>query len=284
MTSIRALLIVVLTAAATACAPTPPASLTDPVQLQTPPADWTAADQPVIWNSFDEAAQLELSMPDAVKTQPKLYSLLRREGVAELRAFGRDARQALNEMGADARTPYTQTIGYLEPFETAGLFSLQGGSWSYTGGAHGNPSDIAVLWDKARQRRIAPADLFAAGADLTILDRALCDAVNAAKLERARGENASGPWDPVSLTPAQGEMWSCPRAVNMAVSLAPGTVPGKAGGLIVGIGPYVVGPYVEAGYSILIPLDAFAALLSPVWADQFAGAPDPALVQSHRAG
>ena len=149
MTPVRILIAAALAAVAASCAPFEPQSLTAQPQLQTPPEGWLGADDPVVWNSFDDFAHLELSMPDAVKSQPRLYMLLRNEGVARLRAFGRESRETQSELPAAERRPYTLTISYRAPFETPGLFSLEGGSWDYTGGAHGNPADESVLWDKA---------------------------------------------------------------------------------------------------------------------------------------
>jgi hypothetical protein len=279
MPSFRILLTCAAVAVLSACAPTTPGSLSDAPQLQTPPADWTPADQPVVWNSFDDYAHLELSMPDAVRSQPYLYSNLRSADVAELRAFGRESRETQADLHPSERQAYTLIIGYDAPFETDRLYSLESESWSYTGGAHGNPAHEGVLWDKVRQRRVAATALFRPGADMAVLDRALCDAVNRAKRDRLaearRADPTAQAWDAVTLTPAEGAIFSCPRALDMAISLAPGTVAGKAGGLGVVIGPYVVGPYAEGSYAVVVPLDAFAALLAPEWADQFAGAPAP---------
>ena len=280
MSSFRILLACAAAVVLTSCGSTLPGSLTDAPHLQTPPADWVAADEPVVWNSFDDYAQLELSMPEAAKSQPGLYSTLRSTAIAELRAFGREAGEALAELPAAERHPNSLVIGYVDPFETDRLYSLHARSWSYTGGAHGNAGHDGVLWDKVRKRRIASAELFRPGADMTVLDRALCDAVNAAKRERLRKDRLTDPtaqpWDPVSLTPGAGDIFSCPTALDTAIALAPGTIAGKAGGLTVLIGPYVVGPYVEGRYEVAVPLNTFAALLAPEWADQFAGAPVPA--------
>ena len=48
-----------------------------------------------------------------------------------------------------AGTPWTMFIGYGRPYETDRIFSLDGGAWSYSGGAHGNPDAASVLWNKA---------------------------------------------------------------------------------------------------------------------------------------
>lgn len=264
--------------AVSACAPSRPT-------LQTPPPGWVRADEPVVWNHFDEVVELELSIADEVRTQPRLYDLLRNSGVDRLRAFQAEAREAQAGAPPSAGTPWTMFIGYGRPYETDRIFSLDGGAWSYSGGAHGNPDAASVLWDKAGQRLMAPADLFRPGADLGPLDRALCDAVNAAKAARSAQDSNGAAWDPALPRGSDGPgVWACPAALDIPFALAPGDAPGKAGGLIFLIDPYIVGPYAEAGYNIVVPLEAFAALLSPDWADQFAGAPTTDTLNRYRAG
>lgn len=176
-------------------------------------------------------------------------------------------------------------IGYDSPFATDRLFSLQGGDWFYEGGAHGIPGMRTVLWDKFRQRLMEPKALFRRGADMTALDRALCDAVNAAKRKRAAEEPGAPSPEHLTFTAAEnGPGWACPAALDLPFALSPGTVPGKAGGLIFLIGPYIIGPYSEGGYGVAVPLDAFQPLLSPDWADQFAGALSPKIIQDYGAG
>ena len=126
----------------------------------------------------------------------------------------------------------------------------------------------------------SPTYLFRAGADLSKLDRALCDSINAAKAARG-GDQA---WDPAPYRGEQGDgLWVCPAALETPFSLAPGDTAGKAGGLAFLIDPYVVGPYAEGVYTAVVPAAAFSALLSPEWADQFGGAPAPEYLDRLRA-
>jgi hypothetical protein len=120
------------------------------------------------------------------------------------------------------------------------------------------------LWDKAQKREVAAAGLFKTG-DLSALDTALCAAINAEK------KNRDPQAQTVSLT--GGEMWNCPRAASVPFVLATGTTPGKAGGLVFLIGPYMVGPYAEGVYEVTVPQSAFRSLLATAYADEFAGAP-----------
>jgi hypothetical protein len=92
------------------------------------------------------------------------------------------------------------------------------------------------------------------------LDRAICDAVAQAKTHR---EGAA----PLNA------MFACPKWSQAVLVPAPSTIPDKIGGLTVLIDPYVVGPYAEGDYEVVVPLSAFRALLAPTYAAAFGGAP-----------
>ena len=228
------------------------------------PADGAA---PMTYESENRFAQVELELPDAVRAQPDLHARLYAEGVRELRTFSEGAQADRTEYEGDMDLPpYAKHIDYVAAGETGKLISLQRNSYENTGGAHPNPAYGAVIWDKALKRFVQPAQLFRRGADLSALDQALCDAVNAAR----RGRNADA--ESIGLNPTQGG-WACPRAASTPFVLAPSTTPGKAGGLVFLIGPYQVGPYAEGGYEIAVPQSAFRSLLAPAYADEFAGQP-----------
>ncbi len=243
-------------------APDAPAPATDEAQVT--PAEGAA---PMTYESENRFAQVELELPDAVRAQPDLHARLYAEGVRELRTFSEGAQADRTEYEGDMDLPpYAKHIDYVVAGETGKLISLQRNSYENTGGAHPNPSYGAVIWDKALKRIVQPAQLFRRGADLSSLDQALCDAVNAARL--TRNPNA----ERIGLNETQGG-WSCPRAAATPFVLAPSTTPGKAGGLIFLIGPYQVGPYAEGGYEIAVSQAEFRALLAPAYVDEFAGAP-----------
>lgn len=226
------------------------------------PAD---AGAPMSYDSKNQYADVTLTLPDAVKNQPDLHAQLYAAGVADLRRFTEGAQADRTEAGGDeGRPPYERMIAYGAGAETGKLLSLSQEAMEYAGGAHPNTTFGAVLWDKAMKRQIPLRSLFRSGADLSVLDRALCAAVNAAK--KARVPDA----EPVTL---DGEMWACPRAAATPLILAAGSTPGKAGGLTFLIAAYQVGPYVEGSYQVTVPLTAFRTLLAPAYAEEFAGLP-----------
>lgn len=223
-----------------------------------------AASGPLAYESATPYAKVSLTLPEAIRTQPALYTALYRDEVAKLKEYAEGAQADRTEAGARPdMPPYEKTIFYGDPVETGRLFSAMRTDFDYSGGAHPNTVATALLWDKTEQRRIAVADLFVKGADLTALERSLCAAVNTAKKARP----GSAP-----LT-ADGDMWSCPKLKDVAVVLAPGAGAGKAGGLTFLLDAYAVGPYAEGPYYITLPTPAFQGLLAPAYAAEFAGPP-----------
>ena len=223
-----------------------------------------AATGPLKYESATPYAKVSLSLPEAIKTQPELYASLYRQEVADLAKYAEGAQADRTEAGGDsAMGPYEKTIVYGDPVQTSRLFSAMRTDFDYSGGAHPNTVATALLWDKTEKRRITPADLFAKGADLSSLERALCDAVNTAKKARP------------GATPVKvgGDTWSCPRLKDLAIVLAPGDAPGKAGGLTFLLDAYAVGPYAEGPYYLTLPASAFQTLLAPAYASEFGGKP-----------
>jgi len=212
-------------------------------------------------------AEVSLSLPVAIKTQPDLHARLYSTAVRDLRQFTEGAQADRTEAGGDeGMAPYDKSIQITPAAETGKLFSLIRTDSEYTGGAHPVSSFAAILWDKALKRDVAASELFVKG-DLGALDTALCAAINAAK----RGRDPAA--QTISLT---SDTFACPKASATPFVLATGTTPGKAGGLIFLIGPYLVGPYAEGTYEVTVPQSAFRGLIAPAYADEFSGEPKPA--------
>lgn len=236
----------------------------DKKEAEAPKAAAAAVDGPLKYDSATPYAKVSLTLPEAIKTQPELYSALYRQEVADLAKYAEGAQADRTEAGGEsAMGPYEKTIVYGDPVQTGRLFSAMRTDFDYSGGAHPNTVATALLWDKTEKRRITPADLFAKGADLSSLERALCDAVNTAKKARP------------GATPVKvgGDMWACPKLKDLAIVLAPGDTAGKAGGLTFLLDAYAVGPYVEGAYYLTLPASTFQTLLAPAYASEFGGKP-----------
>ncbi|GLK48201.1 hypothetical protein GCM10017620_11740 [Brevundimonas intermedia] len=245
-----------------------------PAPTAAAPVNPATAGAPMGFDSKTQYATVKLTLPDAIKSKPDLHAPLYAAAVRDLRQFSEGAQADLSEAGGGSN-PYEKTIAFDPGAETGKLFSLARTDFEFTGGAHPNTSFSAVLWDKAMKKQLGFADLFRPGADLSGLNKALCDAANAAKQARSPGSE--------SATPG-GDMWSCPKAVSTPFVLAPGATPGKAGGLVFLIGAYQIGPYSDGPYRIAVPQSVFRSLLNPAYADEFAGAPVKAGEVTPKAG
>ena len=222
------------------------------------PADAAA---PLKFETKTPWAEVSLALPEGLKPQPDLHARLYSEEVRKLRQFIEGAQGDRTEAGFDeSMPPYAKTVEYSVAGETGKLLSLKRVDYDYSGGAHPNTLSTGVLWDKALKREIGLADLFRKGADLTVMDQALCSAINAAKRARVP--------DSATLTLGGGE-WSCPRVATTPFVLTPGSVSGKAAGLTFLIGPYQVGPYAEGAYEVVVPATVFRSLLTPAYAGEF---------------
>lgn len=227
----------------------------------------TSQTTPLTYESKTPFATVRLTLPEAIKSQPDLYKALYQQEVSDLVGYAEGAQSDRTEAGSDsALPPYEKLITYSPPVQTGRLYSSIRNDFDYSGGAHPNTVATALLWDKTEKRRITSLDLFTKGANLSAVERALCDAVNAAKTKRPGTTPVSNKTD----------TWTCPKLKDTAIVLAPGTVDGKAGGLTFLINAYAVGPYVEGAYYLTLPTTSFQSLLNPTYAAEFAGQPTKA--------
>lgn len=269
MTSPRAaqslILIAAVAAVLAACGRKAEEDAAAPVAIPAAPTAGATAASPLAYDSKNAFASVKLTLPEALKSQPELHKQIYDASVSDLKSFTEGAQADRTEFGGDGgMPPYEKVVAYEDAVDTGKLFGLLGNAYEFTGGAHGNPSYMSVLWDKALKRRIDLNAILKPGADRAALDRMLCAALNVEKRKR----------DPQAvLLTLNGADWKCPRLSETVVGLAPSTTPGKAGGLTVQIGPYVAGPYAEGGYEIDLPQSALRPLLNPAYADEFAGAP-----------
>ena len=236
--------------------PQVPAAATAPVAAAPAPAA-----RPLAFDQTDPAAKVALRLPAEIAAFPALHTMLYDREVESLRAFAAKAetdRKA--STGQFPWRPYNRQGQWFLAADAAPLVNLRALWFEDTGGAHPNHGGASLLWDNVANREIQPQGLFRDGADMAVLDKAICDAVAQAKTHR---EGA------VPLS----DMFACPKWSQTVLVLAPSTTPGKAGGLTAIIDPYVVGPYSEGDYEVTVPVSAFQGLLAPAYADAFGGAP-----------
>jgi hypothetical protein len=217
--------------------------------------------RPLAFDQTDPAAKVALRLPAEVANYPALHTFLYDREVAGLRTFATKAEADHKaSTGQFPWRPYNRQAQWFLAADAAPLVGLRALWFEDTGGAHPNHGGASLLWDTAANREIQPKALFRPDADMTVLDKAICDAVAQAKTRREG-------------TVPLSEMFSCPKWSQTVLVLAPSAIPGKVGGLTALIDPYVVGPYSEGDYEVTVPVAAFQGLLATAYADAFGGAP-----------
>jgi hypothetical protein len=239
-------------------APTPenPAASSAPVAAAPAPMA-----RPLAFDLSDPAAKVALRLPAEIADYPALHTLLYDRETAGLKTFA--AKAQADHKASDGKfpwRPYNRQAQWMLTAEAAPLVGLRALWFEDTGGAHPNHGASTLIWDTATNKEIPSKALFRSDADMSALDKAICDAVARAKTHRDGA---------VPLN----DMFSCPKWDQTVLVLAPSTTPGKAGGLTALIDPYVVGPYSEGDYEVTVPVSAFQALLAPAYAGAFGGAP-----------
>jgi Deacetylase PdaC len=127
--------------------------------------------------------------------------------------------------------------------QSARLLSLQGQIGTFTGGAHPNSTDAALLWDRALNRKIEMTGLFTSTAGFeTVTRQAYCRALDAERKRRRQGED---------LGAVFGE---CPKYSDLAIAPKDKNRDGRFDTIEFIASPYVAGPYVEGDYEIDLPV------------------------------
>jgi hypothetical protein len=244
-----------------AAPPRAPAAVSTTAPAPAAPATSAAMARPLTFDQSDEAAKVALRLPAEIASHPALHALLYDRETAGLKTFA--AKAQADRKASDGKfpwRPYARQSQWFLAADSAPLVGLRALWFEDTGGAHPNHGGSSLIWDNVAKRDIQPSALFRPEADMSVLDKAICDAVAQAKTHRE------------GATPLNA-MFSCPKWNQTVLVPTPSTSPGKIGGLTVLIDPYVVGPYAEGDYEIVVPVSAFQALLAPAYASAFGGAP-----------
>lgn len=151
--------------------------------------------------------------------------------------------------------PHSGSTDWKVVADLPGWLSLSALVDGYTGGAHPNYAYTSILWDKAANRRVEPAELFASKAALAAALRpAFCDALDAqrakkrgAKINRKSGDPFDECIDPTESAIILGS--SNKRTFDRIGVL---------------VSPYSAGPYAEGDYEVTLPLTpALVAAIKP---------------------
>jgi len=170
----------------------------------------------------------------------------------EARATVREEQKLTREQKRQFN-PQFYSMGWTTAGQSKRLLSLRSDQGTFTGGAHPNRSQGALLWDRALSREITVASLFATAGGLAATTRkAYCAALDAERAKRREGVKLGGEFD------------ECPKYADLAIAPADGDKDGRFDTLDVVASPYVAGPYVEGEYEISLPVTpALVAVLKP---------------------
>lgn len=158
--------------------------------------------------------------------------------------------------------PYSHTTEWKVVTEIPGWLSLSADRWEYTGGAHGNPWQESLLWDKAADVKRAPLDLFVSKAALSKAIRTPFCAQLDKQREEKRGE---------AINRNSGDEFDqCIDPVESTVILGSSDRQhfDRIGVLV---GPYAAGPYAEGEYEVTLPVTpAVLTAVKPEYRQYFA--------------
>lgn len=239
-----------------AAASTPPAAVLEPPAPARPAT-------PLTFEQKLPVGEVSLKLSRDVSRWPALHREIYARGVADLRRFLVQAQtdHAGASGGEFQPRPYARDLEWTLAAATPKLVSLKQTYFEDTSGAHPNHGYDTYLWDVAAGRSIGNAALFRADGDDAVVQKALCDGIDKAKTERGVE------WDP--------ETYPCPKWRQTRFVLVPSTTPNKVGGLMFLFDPYAIGAYVEGEYEVTLPLSVIAPVLSPAYAGEFSGVPQP---------
>ena len=201
-------------------------------------------------------------VPPAAARIPALNAWLtadaerRQARIAAEAASGRRTARA----GGFPFNPYDSTATWKVVTDTPRLLSLSADIYAFTGGAHGNPSTAALVWDKTARKRLAPVALFTSPAMIEAATRThFCPRLKAERDRRLQGAVDTG-----------GPFAQCPAFKDLVLLL--GSTTGRRIdriGLVAD--PYVAGSYAEGRYEVTLPVTpALLAAVRPAYRDAFA--------------
>ncbi|WP_162139995.1 DUF4163 domain-containing protein [Sphingomonas sp. Mn802worker] len=202
------------------------------------------------------------SYPAEAAAIPQLRARLNAEDKALKGKTARDAAAARRESknGSFPFRAYETQKTWKVVTSTPRFLSLSSDAYEYTGGAHGNPSSGALVWDKARGVGIDPTQVFTSTAALQrVIAPTYCARL---KAERSR---RLAPYKDTSDTFSQ-----CPTLKELTLLL------GSSNrqridriGLIAD--PYVAGSYAEGAYEVTLPVTpAILSAVRPAYRAAFA--------------
>ena len=177
-----------------------------------------------------------------------------REALVNARQDQALARQQKRDFNPEFYSMHWSTAG-----QTPRLLSLQSQLGTFTGGAHPNSSNGALLWDRRLNQQIGMDALFLRKQAFGALTRIrYCVLLAGERQKRRDGEKFGGDFD------------QCPKYRELAIAPTDKDKDGRFDTIAMVASPYVAGPYVEGEYEIEVPVTRqLIAALKPAYRNSF---------------
>jgi len=192
---------------------------------------------------------------------PALDRRFRAELAKDYRAALANARQdqLLARQQKRDYNPEFYSMHWATSGQTHRLLSLQSQLGTFTGGAHPNSNNGALLWDRRLNQQISMDALFLRKQAFGALTRIrYCVLLAAERQKRRQGEKFGGDFD------------QCPKYSELAIAPADKDKDGRFDTIAMVASPYVAGPYVEGEYEIGVPVTRqLIAALKPAYRNSF---------------
>jgi hypothetical protein len=205
--------------------------------------------KPVAITDSTPLYEFNYAYPTQAAAIPALAGWFKLDAAKHKKQLIGDAKAGQAEVKAANLTwyPYGHSTKWQVVANIPGYLSLSAERWDSLGGAHPNPWQEGLVWDKKGGMRHRGADLFVSQKALSAAIRTpFCAALNKQRAEK-RGE----PVDPKSKDPFD----ACidPAAQTVILGSTDKTHFTRIGILV---DPYEAGPYAEGNYEVTLPVTA----------------------------
>jgi|GEM_PF-284010 len=217
----------------------------------------------------NEAVEFDFNLdPAVIVFDPGVAKMLADEGVREALSFASEASAEKARQDNDFFRPWALGLDWELVAEAGDIGAVEITIYMNSGGAHPNAFSETRIYRKGGET-LSSRDFFSDpdGAEEK-LSELVRERLLAARMERV-GDFMSEAEAAESIDGVLGE--------GLYRSLEPGlagsTEAGRLGGLKVHVDPYIIGPYAEGAYEIVVPQAQFRDLVRPEYRDLFAGEP-----------
>ena len=208
-----------------------------------------------------KALEFDYSWPAEAAAIRPLNQRFRTDAQAALRRAQKDAAEDM-KLAASQKREFHQHF-FSRSWATAGqsprLLSLQSETDTFTGGAHPNSTNQALLWERRLGREFPLGSLFLRPRALETLTRTTyCKRLDAERRKRRQGERLGGQFD------------DCPKYPELAIVPMDGDKDRRFDRIRFVASPYVAGPYAEGEYEIDLPVTRqLMAAMKPAYRASF---------------